>query len=927
MKKNFDNIIKLVTIFTFLLLTSCEFVKKAWLDPVNMRLVAAERYSSVFTSKDNKNKILSQVLSSFRSQKKYDLLEKELLKHYKDKNQSFYKQLFITIDLADFYTYGFINFRKALEFYNEAMEYNRQIYKNNSVESEDNKNFICEETNYFITNGNSTIPRVYSYKETLEHINKNIFRINRILGNKTLITANDNKFSNIVYINTNNYSEAMKVKDIFPSSLFEEVEQNIIEKTNNYFEQRLKLSENEKKYYSDLNIAKGLIRSFDINSISQSQCEKILNRIEIALSYNEQYKTNFFSIINLHFGKILCLNKKKQYIKVISNFKIIEKFLEQMEKNKEDLLNHLKESKNKAQKKLILGIGTTAILAAITKDINLMNLSVQELSIVCDFYDYHSDILIHGDSNYTKKLSIAFNTDEQLQLFKALGESYSNIKGMTNESIKYNKHAITIINNLRSTITSEKNRISFAKYKDSIYNKIIDKLIIINNYEDALLYSEKSRSRALVDLLGSRNNIDFGSENLTNFVIQQKDAQISKDYIQKNKGITLKQVSYVNSLLKPQEDLLKKDYISQLKDEAIEDKKELISLITVKERSKSELQHMLPKESAILEYYISDTSVHVWLIDKTKIFYSKSKININQLKKKVVLFDKALLKPNFRKSMLVIKKIGLSLYQNLIKTIENKITYKQLYIVPHRFLHMLPFEALYNGKGFLVQQFNISYLPSISLLEFLSPTNKKLNSIIALGNPLNTKLKGLDFLKGAEDEVIKISDLFSIKKIYTGLHASETNLRYEAMNYDIMHIACHGIFDNKIPMNSRLILSSDKKNDGIISSTDLYGIKIKSNLVVLSACETAKTFINNGDELIGLIRGFFFAGASSLVASLWKVNDKATYQLMSNFYSCLINSDMKISQALQQSKINMLSHKFYQHPFYWAAFNIYGLGL
>jgi CHAT domain-containing protein len=97
--------------------------------------------------------------------------------------------------------------------------------------------------------------------------------------------------------------------------------------------------------------------------------------------------------------------------------------------------------------------------------------------------------------------------------------------------------------------------------------------------------------------------------------------------------------------------------------------------------------------------------------------------------------------------------------------------------------------------------------------------------------------------------------------------------------------------------------------------------------VTLSACETGISEVETGDELLGFIRGFFFAGTSNLVASLWKVDDIATQKLMSQFYTHLTSKDMSLAQALQHAKIDMINSGEYKHPFYWAPFNLYGIGL
>jgi CHAT domain-containing protein len=102
---------------------------------------------------------------------------------------------------------------------------------------------------------------------------------------------------------------------------------------------------------------------------------------------------------------------------------------------------------------------------------------------------------------------------------------------------------------------------------------------------------------------------------------------------------------------------------------------------------------------------------------------------------------------------------------------------------------------------------------------------------------------------------------------------------------------------------------------------DIYSLRLSADLVTLSACETALGKVNPGDDVVGLIRGFLYAGASSIVASLWQVDDAATSELMDRFYTALTKTDKR--EALRKAQIDMM--KKYEHPFYWAAFQLTGV--
>jgi CHAT domain-containing protein len=138
--------------------------------------------------------------------------------------------------------------------------------------------------------------------------------------------------------------------------------------------------------------------------------------------------------------------------------------------------------------------------------------------------------------------------------------------------------------------------------------------------------------------------------------------------------------------------------------------------------------------------------------------------------------------------------------------------------------------------------------------------------------------------------------------------------------FSMLHFATHGKFNADTPLNSGLYLAKGRDADGILTVGDLYGLNFDSDLVTLSACETGLGKVANGDDVIGLTRGFLYAGARSIVASLWEVDDAATEQLMVSFYGNLKDHDKR--EALRLAQIETRTK--FPHPMFWAAFQIVG---
>jgi len=155
-----------------------------------------------------------------------------------------------------------------------------------------------------------------------------------------------------------------------------------------------------------------------------------------------------------------------------------------------------------------------------------------------------------------------------------------------------------------------------------------------------------------------------------------------------------------------------------------------------------------------------------------------------------------------------------------------------------------------------------------------------------------------------------------------------TALGPELARYEIVHFATHGVFDNEDPGRSGIILSMfdgrGQAQDGFLRLRDIYGLQLSSQLVVLSACNTALGKPVRGEGLVGIVRGFMYAGAKRIVASHWKVDDEATGELMRLFYLEMLQKNRPAAAALREAQLTMLKQERWRAPFYWAAFVLQG---
>ena len=166
-----------------------------------------------------------------------------------------------------------------------------------------------------------------------------------------------------------------------------------------------------------------------------------------------------------------------------------------------------------------------------------------------------------------------------------------------------------------------------------------------------------------------------------------------------------------------------------------------------------------------------------------------------------------------------------------------------------------------------------------------------------------------------------------MKKVLVGREADEKTFKALAPQYATIHVATHGVLDNREPLNSCVLLTKtedETENDGLLHAHEIIDLDLDADLAVLSACETGNGRISPGEGVIGMSWAFLVAGTRSVVVSQWRVNSGSTSQLMKSFYRALVRQDdlksRNKSQALREASLRLLNDRRYRHPFYWAGF-------
>jgi CHAT domain-containing protein len=248
-----------------------------------------------------------------------------------------------------------------------------------------------------------------------------------------------------------------------------------------------------------------------------------------------------------------------------------------------------------------------------------------------------------------------------------------------------------------------------------------------------------------------------------------------------------------------------------------------------------------------------------------------------------------------------------------------------LFVSPDGFLANLPFALLLEGGKPIIDRLRITYLPSASVYRQLisRPILNDAPRLLAIGNP--TYPSGVPPLPFAEREASTVSELFPSSLLLAGADATEGRTITLAPKYNILHFATHGMLLGHIARDaSSLLLAAHDERDGFLNAAEIASLDLsRTYIAVLSACETAVSESTGGSIDLGSItNAFLSAGVPSVIGSLWQVEDEATTVLMLQFYKRFL--EVGAGEALRQAMLELKKSPRFEHPFFWAAFTLYG---
>ncbi|MBI3825936.1 MAG: CHAT domain-containing protein [Candidatus Rokubacteria bacterium] len=484
--------------------------------------------------------------------------------------------------------------------------------------------------------------------------------------------------------------------------------------------------------------------------------------------------------------------------------------------------------------------------------------------------------------------------------------------GRPDEAFPAAREAVRHVEEVRAELGESGLRSQFLEDKQRIYQLAIRLALDIKKPDEAFALVERSRARAFLDILGNQTTVSKGRTR----ALVEEEVRLRARLGEARATVQESDDDAESAKARARVDALDRDYRAFL-DRVRKENVEQASLMTVEPVTLSEIQALLPEGTTLLEYLVGDNDVVVWAIDRHGVKVAKIDGDRPSLVGMVRGLRAAIAS---QASLDDVQRRAAGLHARLLGALRRELGGgRRLLIVPHGVLHYLPFAALRSPGGrWLVDDFAIATLPSASVLRYL--TDKGVNTsgrTLAVGNP--DVGAGLA-LRWAEREARMVGQREPGATVLVRADATEAQVKKLAEGAGLLHFATHGELSETDPLSSALLLVPGGGEDGRLEVRELFGLDLHARLVVLSACQTGLGKISSGDEIVGLQRAFLYAGTPAVVTTLWKVDDRASYELIRAFYDRLAQAGAM--EALRQAQIETM--RAFPHPYAWAAFGLTG---
>ncbi len=484
--------------------------------------------------------------------------------------------------------------------------------------------------------------------------------------------------------------------------------------------------------------------------------------------------------------------------------------------------------------------------------------------------------------------------------------------GRTGEALAASREAVRNVEEVRADLGEAGLRSGYFEEKQRIYYLAVQLALQVQHPEEAFDLAERSRSRSFLDLLGSETTLSKGRtralvDEEVRLRIRLAEAQAQAQEAAEDGE---------SAAARAAAEALDRDYRAFL-DRVRKENREQASLMAVEPVTLAEIQGLLPEGTTLVEYLVVDSGAIAWVVDRQRVKVVRLSGDRSSLINQVRRFRDAITR---LAPISDVEAQAQGLYRRLLGPLRPEIGGDRVVIVPHGVLHYLPFSALRSPAGrWVVEDFAVSTLPSASVLRYLTDKGTGTSSrALVIGNPdLGAELA----LPWAEREARMVGRREREATVLVRSNATEVQVKKLLDSVGVIHFATHGELNESDPLSSALLLVGGGGEDGRLEVREVFGLDLHARLVVLSACETGLGKLSRGDEVVGLQRAFLYAGTPAVVTTLWKVDDRAAFELIRAFYTRLDSANPV--EALRQAQLETM--RTFPHPFAWAAFGLTGV--
>ncbi|PHS04221.1 MAG: hypothetical protein COA88_14175 [Kordia sp.] len=506
-----------------------------------------------------------------------------------------------------------------------------------------------------------------------------------------------------------------------------------------------------------------------------------------------------------------------------------------------------------------------------------------------------------------EKLFKSEDLENMLKLLTYISEAYNEKanKESYRKAISIFMLADKVLDLVRISSTEKQSRLFWRDQASNLYSKSIKACYAANNLAKLHYFIEKNKAIVLQEDIIYHQLKE--SNRIPKNIIAQENFLRRQIYINKKNTFSNNPDSLKFSLLNHKKELEKLN--DSIKKYTSFYAKRTSDIIT----SLNQVQLNVVKNESIIEYAVFDDVIYGVFISKDNI--EKFRIEDLEIIRTYIKEYLSLVSKPFsnKKDKEEYKIVANKLFNLFIpKSIQKHIRNSKLTIIPDNYLAKIPFEAFINNEGnYLIVQNEIQYQLSNSFLNTISKKESNVNTI-AVFVPMSFKVKSLQKLPNSIIEAEAIMKVVPVE-LFANMKAVKSSFLSELPKHNILHLATHANANDSI---SPWIAFRDKK----ITLEELYLTKNNADLVVLSACKTNDGKLAEGEGVLSLSRGFFQTGTKSVIASLWNVDDKATANIIVDFYKNLKKKQTK-SKALRNAKLSYLNNSSLSEssPYYWAS--------